>query len=211
MAVDVFPWKKSKPSKTQPRFVAGTRKHKCGQAHTNLSTRTNQGSFPNMAFSPCLRSPLIYLLVHFLLIVFTLCPVHSSQFGNHSVANQTFRPKEELRKLNAIRNRLQQINKPPVKTIQVCANYYSIHLVFFSRPCYMCFCVSFVQSPDGDIIDCVLSHKQPAFDHPLQKGHKPLVFIVVTVFHNFSLTKKNCNFCASLCVCVGSPRKTERA
>lgn len=132
MAVDVFPWTKSKPRKTQPLSVAGTRRHKCGQAHTNLSTHTNQGSFPNMAFSPCFGSPIISLLVHFLLVVSTLCPVHSSQFGN-----QTFRPKEELRKWNAIRNRLQQINKPPVKTIQVCANYYSIHLVLFSRPCYI--------------------------------------------------------------------------
>ena len=31
------------------------------------------------------------------------------------------------------------------------------------------------QSPDGDIIDCVPSHKQPAFDHPKLKGQKPLV------------------------------------
>ncbi|XP_073219593.1 protein neprosin-like [Cicer arietinum] len=29
-------------------------------------------------------------------------------------------------------------------------------------------------SPDGDIIDCVMIHKQPAFDHPLLKGHKLL-------------------------------------
>ncbi|XP_003602581.3 uncharacterized protein [Medicago truncatula] len=42
---------------------------------------------------------------------------------------------------------LQRINKPAVKTIH---------------------------SPDGDIIDCVLTHKQPAFDHPLLKGQKPL-------------------------------------
>ncbi|KAE8730210.1 alpha-glucan water dikinase [Hibiscus syriacus] len=31
-----------------------------------------------------------------------------------------------------------------------------------------------VQSPDGDIIDCVLLHHQPAFDHPRLKGQKPL-------------------------------------
>lgn len=31
------------------------------------------------------------------------------------------------------------------------------------------------QSPDGDLIDCVASHRQPAFDHPLLKGQKPLV------------------------------------
>ncbi|KAK6148335.1 hypothetical protein DH2020_019247 [Rehmannia glutinosa] len=29
-------------------------------------------------------------------------------------------------------------------------------------------------SPDGDIIDCVQSHLQPAFDHPQLKGQKPL-------------------------------------
>lgn len=32
-----------------------------------------------------------------------------------------------------------------------------------------------MQSPDGDVIDCVLSHLQPAFDHPELKGQKPLV------------------------------------
>ncbi|RVW52960.1 hypothetical protein CK203_072717 [Vitis vinifera] len=29
-------------------------------------------------------------------------------------------------------------------------------------------------SPDGDVIDCVLSHLQPAFDHPQLRGKKPL-------------------------------------
>lgn len=29
-----------------------------------------------------------------------------------------------------------------------------------------------MQSPDGDIIDCVHKRKQPAFDHPLLKNHK---------------------------------------
>lgn len=37
-------------------------------------------------------------------------------------------------------------------------------------PVYFC-----PQSPDGDVIDCVLSHLQPAFDHPELKGQKPLV------------------------------------
>ncbi|XP_027192646.1 protein neprosin-like [Cicer arietinum] len=36
------------------------------------------------------------------------------------------------------------------------------------------FSLKTIMSPDGDIIDCVLSHKQPAFDHPLLKGQKPL-------------------------------------
>ncbi|XP_042496181.1 uncharacterized protein LOC122075278 [Macadamia integrifolia] len=42
---------------------------------------------------------------------------------------------------------LRRINKPSVKTIQ---------------------------SPDGDLIDCVPLHLQPAFDHPELKGQKPL-------------------------------------
>ncbi|KAH7528432.1 hypothetical protein FEM48_Zijuj05G0071500 [Ziziphus jujuba var. spinosa] len=33
---------------------------------------------------------------------------------------------------------------------------------------------SVVVSPDGDVIDCVPSHFQPAFDHPELKGQKPL-------------------------------------
>ncbi|KAG9146311.1 hypothetical protein Leryth_008009 [Lithospermum erythrorhizon] len=46
-----------------------------------------------------------------------------------------------------IRAHLRKINKPGMKTIK---------------------------SPDGDIIDCVLSHQQLAFDHPELKGQKPL-------------------------------------
>ncbi|KAL7138939.1 hypothetical protein ABFS83_09G016700 [Erythranthe nasuta] len=62
-------------------------------------------------------------------------------------ANQTYRPLQELKKLKRIRSYLRKINKPSVKTIQ---------------------------SPDGDIIDCIESHLQPAFDHPLLNGQKPL-------------------------------------
>lgn len=40
--------------------------------------------------------------------------------------------------------------------------------------------VFLLQSPDGDVIDCVLSYLQHAFDHPMLKGHKPLV-----IFHLF--------------------------
>ncbi|KAL3835222.1 hypothetical protein ACJIZ3_009958 [Penstemon smallii] len=61
--------------------------------------------------------------------------------------NQTFRPHEELQKLKRIRSYLRKINKPAVKTIK---------------------------SSYGDLIDCVQSHLQPAFDHPQLKGQKPL-------------------------------------
>ncbi|XP_052184153.1 uncharacterized protein LOC127796181 [Diospyros lotus] len=71
----------------------------------------------------------------------------SSHSGDHSRLNQTFRPGNEQKKLHIIRAHLKKINKPSVKTIQ---------------------------SPDGDLIDCVESHLQPAFDHPQLKGQKPL-------------------------------------
>ncbi|ESQ41847.1 hypothetical protein EUTSA_v10013595mg [Eutrema salsugineum] len=48
-------------------------------------------------------------------------------------------------RLERIQNHLNKINKPPVFTIQ---------------------------SPDGDVIDCVHKRKQPALDHPLLKHHK---------------------------------------
>ncbi|XP_065854522.1 protein neprosin [Euphorbia lathyris] len=48
-------------------------------------------------------------------------------------------------RLERIQRHLDKINKPPVMTIQ---------------------------SPDGDIIDCVHKRKQPALDHPLLKNHK---------------------------------------
>ncbi|XP_022131433.1 uncharacterized protein LOC111004647 [Momordica charantia] len=81
------------------------------------------------------------IAILFLLAGSTISPVHSS------ATNQTFHPEEELNKLKMIRARLEEINKPAVRTIQ---------------------------SADGDLIDCVLSHQQPAFDHPNLKGQKPL-------------------------------------
>ncbi|KAL8157060.1 protein neprosin-like [Apium graveolens] len=54
---------------------------------------------------------------------------------------------QTLYKMKMIKGHLVKINKPSVKTIQ---------------------------SPDGDLIDCVPAHQQPAFDHPLLKGQPPL-------------------------------------
>ncbi|TVU17334.1 hypothetical protein EJB05_33359 [Eragrostis curvula] len=33
--------------------------------------------------------------------------------------------------------------------------------------------VKTIESPDGDVIDCVPTHQQPAFEHPKLRGHKP--------------------------------------
>ncbi|KAK4282952.1 hypothetical protein QN277_014265 [Acacia crassicarpa] len=55
-----------------------------------------------------------------------------------------YRPVSSLR-LERIQRHLRKINKPPLLTIE---------------------------SPDGDVIDCVHKRKQPALDHPLLKDHK---------------------------------------
>lgn len=47
-----------------------------------------------------------------------------------------------------------------------------------------------IQSPDGDIIDCVHMSHQPAFDHPFLKDHKIQVHIfdlLTTTFMHFFL------------------------
>ncbi|CAK9138585.1 unnamed protein product [Ilex paraguariensis] len=95
-------------------------------------------------------NPIILTFLSFLLFS-SLTPVLSLSIKSDSdqrlPANQTFRPGQELQRLKRIRGYLRKINKSAVKTIQ---------------------------SPDGDLIDCVLSHVQPAFDHPKLKGQKPL-------------------------------------
>ncbi|KAJ8773607.1 hypothetical protein K2173_005853 [Erythroxylum novogranatense] len=91
-------------------------------------------------------SPLVTFLL-WVLAFSSICSVYSLDSGNSHATNRAFKPEEELQKLKIIRERLKKINKPAVKTIQ---------------------------SPDGDLIDCVLSHHQPAFDHPRVRGQKPL-------------------------------------
>ncbi|CAH9095516.1 unnamed protein product [Cuscuta europaea] len=106
-----------------------------------------------MAASPVFGTSNISLTVSFFvlfLLFFLSAPrpaCSTAADGGDLPATQAFRPGNHSRKLKMIKARLMMINKPPVKTIQ---------------------------SPDGDIIDCVLTHKQPAFDHPLLKGQKPL-------------------------------------
>lgn len=55
-----------------------------------------------------------------------------------------------------------------------------------------------MQSPDGDLIDCVLSHLQPAFDHPQLKGMNPLV-LLLNNFQSFSF-KQVCGTTFFWCV-----------
>jgi hypothetical protein len=118
------------------------RQDQCKQLQTDSSIETNKRKFLTMDFSLCFTSPIIYNLVHFLLVFSFLCPVFSSsKIDNNPVVNNTLKPMEELHKLNIIRNRLQQINKPSTKTIQVCQSFI---LFFFSFPLFLlCFCSVF--------------------------------------------------------------------
>ncbi|GJW73930.1 putative neprosin [Tanacetum coccineum] len=75
-------------------------------------------------------------------------PIFSSTcFDDFQKDNGTFMPSNESKKMRLINTRIRKINKPFAKSIK---------------------------SPDGDIIDCVLYHLQPAFDHPELKGKMSL-------------------------------------
>ncbi|XP_043723103.1 uncharacterized protein LOC122670330 [Telopea speciosissima] len=148
---DVFQWTKTRNIWC---FVDYRRRQcQCIQKQTVLVEGTKPRNSSRMASSCCKISSIIPIFVGFLLVASSLSPVVvstsiASQNDEPKLqTNQTFRPGEELQKLKRIRAHLRRINKPPVKTIQ---------------------------SPDGDLIDCVLSHLQPAFDHPELRGQKPL-------------------------------------
>ncbi|CAH2070530.1 unnamed protein product [Thlaspi arvense] len=66
----------------------------------------------------------------------------------HLKNHTSFIPSRDIHRLRKVEAYLKRINKPSIKTIH---------------------------SPDGDVIECVLSHIQPAFDHPQLRGQKPLV------------------------------------
>ncbi|OIW10587.1 hypothetical protein TanjilG_15959, partial [Lupinus angustifolius] len=103
---------------TQFCFVRGRRRRRQGQC------KQVHAYFSSMDFSLCFNSPIISTLVHFLLLVSLVCPVCSSEIGNYLVYNESFGPKEEVHKFNIIRNHLNQLNKPSIKTIQVSPELY---------------------------------------------------------------------------------------
>lgn len=78
-------------------------------------------------------TPIISLLLHFLLIVCLVSPIKSSEANNHGSVNQTFRSNNEFHRLKMkkmIATRLQQLNKPAVKTIEACLINFKHHYVF---------------------------------------------------------------------------------
>lgn len=65
-----------------------------------------------------------------------------------------------------------------------------IILVFKTASLFIFFTFG-IQSPDGDIIDCVHVSHQPAFDHPFLKNHTiqvPLIFFFFIVLFMVGLS-----------------------
>ncbi|KAK7344126.1 hypothetical protein VNO77_13426 [Canavalia gladiata] len=82
---------------------------------------------------------------HHLLLTFFVAILLQRTVVESSMLNYTKYRQVSSVRLERIRRHLNKINKPPVFTIQ---------------------------SPDGDVIDCVHKRKQLALDHPLLKNHK---------------------------------------
>lgn len=120
------------------------------------------------------RQFLIIVIFVGFLVVSTITPAISES----PVNTTTFHSRNQLLKLKRIRDHLSKMNKPSVKTIQV--GFFILHPIsFLSSELSQ----NILQSPDGDFIDCVPTHLQPAFDHPLLKEHKLLVGTWYHFFH----------------------------
>ncbi|KAL2321798.1 hypothetical protein Fmac_026177 [Flemingia macrophylla] len=148
--------------KKEPYFAVHctTRQRQCIQANHGTPEETTS---PNHSLKLALSTSqntllpmLLHALVAFMLLLTSIGtafshPIASNSplpvLSHHDNASHTLRPSAVLQKFRRIRAHLKKINKPAVKTIK---------------------------SPDGDLIDCVLSHQQPAFDHPHLKGQRPL-------------------------------------
>ncbi|KAI3795960.1 hypothetical protein L1987_38621 [Smallanthus sonchifolius] len=121
--------------------------------HFNYRTRQHVVKFNQQkhkqtvaSYSSCFKiPPLTWVFVFILLLFSPVFPAISAKKFRHH--HQIFRPRKESNKMKLVEAHLNKINKPFVKSIQ---------------------------SPDGDTIDCVITHHQPAFDHPKLKGKKPL-------------------------------------
>ncbi|AES71480.1 carboxyl-terminal peptidase [Medicago truncatula] len=138
-----------KRHRKEPYFVAHHTKRQHHIASKQACTHNHSLILSTSQNTP----PMLPVFVSLLLLLLTST---TPALSHHSIVsdsihpsktNQTYKAGSELLKLRRIRTHLMKINKPAVKTIQ---------------------------SPDGDLIDCILSHHQPAFDHPKLKGHKPL-------------------------------------
>jgi hypothetical protein len=118
LPIGVSSWRQ--PRNTWCHFEHRRGQHQCAQTQTDLAKETTaQGNLSNMASSWCKISPIIPIFVLYLLVFSLVCPVHSLETSEDRASNQTFRPEEEFKKMKIIQARLNKINKPAIKTIQV--------------------------------------------------------------------------------------------
>lgn len=170
------------------------------QEQREIDIDINSTNSPGMASSSSILSPPIILPFVFFLISLSIEPVLSTLSSTDSTGTSTnsttLNAREEFLKYKRIRAKLNKINKLSVKTIQALhflplsfsLIYTTIHLfTLFSIFCGFLWSNVLLnsiseQSEDGDVIDCVPSHLQPAFDHPLLKGQKPLVLYISSLY-----------------------------
>ncbi|RHN41639.1 hypothetical protein MtrunA17_Chr8g0368191 [Medicago truncatula] len=93
-------------------------------------------------------------IIIYLLLVSFVSPIYSFKTSSYQLENQTFQIEKFHKLKKTIKNRLQQINKPPIKTIQ---------------------------SSDGDIVDCV-SVKREETNGILYLGKPELTYIFFFFF-----------------------------
>ncbi|WOL20728.1 hypothetical protein Cni_G29534 [Canna indica] len=130
----------------------------CPQIQTALEEEGSQLQKSPSMASSCAKSHLIISFV----VACLLLLLHSAAAAAAAAVNSsTLHPSQEIAKHRRIRAHLKRLNKPSVKTIK---------------------------SSDGDLIDCVPSHLQPAFDHPKLRGQKPLDAPERPRGHNLSST-----------------------
>lgn len=101
---------------------------KCIQARAILAQQTTKPIHSsNMASSISPKLPPFFFSLLTYLLVSSLSLPTATASGLPFPANQTFRPRQELQRINRIRSYLRKINKPSVKTIQA---YFKLLLFF---------------------------------------------------------------------------------
>jgi hypothetical protein len=106
------------------------------------------------------------LLVAVVVLVLVAAAEAAAANETSSSATAALRAGRELRRYRRVQALLRRVNKPAVRTIE---------------------------SPDGDLIDCVAAHLQPAFDHPKLQGQKPEVTEQSAVRRRRSRRRRPCS------------------
>lgn len=156
LKTDSLPFAKRTTGQPCPSYQITTGQPQCIQTQGNPTQQTKSRRKHSSHMASSSSCPSSSAAVSTFVVFLTLASVLRPSFSAHAPTgsahdlpvNQTFQPGRHSQGLKGrINAYLRKINKPAVKTIQ---------------------------SPDGDLIDCVLTHLQPAFDHPELKGQKPL-------------------------------------